>query len=54
MIRDMIEDRDMQLLDGNCDETDAKVRINFVDVSDANNPVVHFEDGATLTVRVVA
>jgi hypothetical protein len=54
MIRDMIEDRDMHLLDGNCDETDATVRINFVDVSDANNPVVHFDDGATLTVRVIA
>jgi hypothetical protein len=50
MIRDMIENQLMQLIDD--DENERWLKIDFVDVSDADNPVVFFEDGATLTVRI--
>jgi hypothetical protein len=57
MIRDMIEGRSMQLLDGDGEARAAGevwLMVNFVDVSDADNPVVHFEDDSTLTVRIVS
>jgi hypothetical protein len=55
MIRDMIEGRSMQLLNDDGEARPAGevwLRIEFVDVSDADNPVVLFEDGSTLTVRI--
>jgi hypothetical protein len=54
MIRDMIEGRIMLLYDddGVVSDSNPSIRIEFVDVSDADNPVVHFEDGSTLTVRI--
>jgi hypothetical protein len=52
MIRDMIEGRVMQLFDGDGEAVET-IKIDFVDVSDADNPIVLFEDGTTLTVRII-
>ena len=53
MIRDMIEGRVMQLFDGDGEAVEM-IKIDFVDVSDADNPIVLFEDGMTLTIRIVS
>jgi hypothetical protein len=53
LIRDMIEGRQMQLLGPHGGEA-GWAKVEFVDVSDADNPVVYFEDGSTLTVRIVS
>jgi len=54
MIRDMIEGQTMQLFDDDGEPGEGWLKINFVDVSDADNPVVQFEDGSTLTVRIIS
>jgi hypothetical protein len=54
MIRDMIEGQTMELIDDDGESRETGLRIEFVDVSDADNPVVLFENGSTLTVRIVS
>jgi hypothetical protein len=49
MIRDMIEDQEMQLLDDD-NKTVGKVRVGFVDVSNADEPIVFLDDGSSLAV----
>jgi|HubBroStandDraft_4_1064222.scaffolds.fasta_scaffold2003908_2 hypothetical protein len=56
LIRDMIEDRAMQLIDLGDDgeaKTVGSIFIEHVDVSDPENLVVLFEDDTTLTVRIL-
>lgn len=53
MIRDMIEGHSMQVFEGEDELTETgRLMIEFVDASDADNPIVHFEDGSMLTVRI--
>jgi hypothetical protein len=54
MIRDMIEGQTMELIDDDGESRETGLHIEFVDVSDADNPVVLFENGSTLTVRIVS
>ncbi|MGC2075291.1 MAG: hypothetical protein WA728_04500, partial [Xanthobacteraceae bacterium] len=54
MIRDMIEGHSMQLFDGEDEVVETgRLMVEFVDASDADNPIVHFEDGSTITVRII-
>ena len=37
-----------------CDEHRDLGNVIFVDVSDANNPIIHLENGQNFTVRIIA
>lgn len=52
-IRDFIEGRDFAIFDGDQD-SGARVEIDFVDVSDPHNPVVHLSNGRVFRVSIVA
>ena len=52
LIRDMIEDREMDQFDLDGDKC-GDDHIDFVDVSDANNLRVLTESGATFVVRII-
>ena len=55
LIRDMIEDREFDIYDLSGDEPEVvgKDEVSFVDVSDANNPVVTTVSGKRFVVRVI-
>jgi hypothetical protein len=53
MIRDMTEGRLMQLFGPDGAER-GWLKIEFVDVSDADKPVAYFEDGSTIAMTLAA
>lgn len=57
-IRDFLEGRDFLEYgyggDGDLVETGKTYQVQFIDVSDANNPRFHLDNGQTFVVRIIA
>ena len=56
LIRDRLEDNCVYELDWQADPVQQKVwhNIDFVDVSDANNPVIHLSNGQKFKIVILA
>lgn len=52
-IRDFLEDQEFFTYNDDLDET-GQDRVQFVDVSDPHNPVIHLDNGQTFTCRIIA
>ena len=53
-IRDFLEDREFIHYRSNMEESPYRSTVEFIDVSDANNPLVYLTNGQKFRIRIVA